>query len=744
MAEDLRNAKIVPADLVGKTIEDMPDHPSKIGMAADEIKEWFDKLPAQYLALTKYNQLIDILTATLAPFGAEQITAKAPLSGVATSVQNVLDILYSGFTASVPSQISTTPGQMTKVISDGDKVQLSFESTTPNTYVSFILDKDEAAISYSNVDGSIVFSMNEEGAFITDAAGKRPIVLDYGLEQFDMMPDFPESGTVNTVYYAKDTQAIYVWNAGIQDYEEVATVGLAATIEIDSTITGEPGTDAKVENVGNEREASFRFTIPRGEKGENGDGAIITQELATTTNLERRIAIDGIESLDELTDVIIWIRAKAIGQPISPTQEYARPTLFINDTLAADIDIQDAYWGGVPPTNIWVNTDEVYGVYYEADRQKFALINMKYAEAFFAAKQRIPGITAFEERRYSGQSQTDSVRHLYYAGSDDWVSLNLNDWFYGGVWQWAFLHPTAHPTTILNLPPEWMTQVDLYDVTLEVWGGALTQNRARSVQKISRHGDIQTWIRFFTGTHNPTAGTVSGTWTPWQKYGGGELPSDVMLQSVYDTGDAANTNAVDVSRMAAKTKGLLSMYNTGSGIKYFDGSSDVVVDFPTSLPPRGTAGGDLTGSYPNPSYGDVAAKTIMGNNTDVIGKPKPLTVEEAQELLGDGVYDRGENANGSWIRYVDGRMVCKVRKSFTLAFTYASPSFGGYYNTPGFVFPQPFTGTPTRYSLTPINSPLILSTYIESATSLMMYAISLISRDSATFSIDAEIEGRWK
>lgn len=47
--------------------------------------------------------------------------------------------------------------------------------------------------------------------------------------------------------------------------------GAAATIAIHSVVTGEPGTDAEVENLGNENAASLRFTIPRGDKGEKGD-----------------------------------------------------------------------------------------------------------------------------------------------------------------------------------------------------------------------------------------------------------------------------------------------------------------------------------------------------------------------------------------------------------------------------------------------------------------------------------------
>lgn len=46
--------------------------------------------------------------------------------------------------------------------------------------------------------------------------------------------------------------------------------GAAATVQVGNTNTGAPGTNANVENVGNEHNAILNFTIPRGDKGETG------------------------------------------------------------------------------------------------------------------------------------------------------------------------------------------------------------------------------------------------------------------------------------------------------------------------------------------------------------------------------------------------------------------------------------------------------------------------------------------
>lgn len=47
--------------------------------------------------------------------------------------------------------------------------------------------------------------------------------------------------------------------------------GKAATIQVGSTTTGEPGTNANVTNSGTENAAVFDFVIPRGEKGKKGE-----------------------------------------------------------------------------------------------------------------------------------------------------------------------------------------------------------------------------------------------------------------------------------------------------------------------------------------------------------------------------------------------------------------------------------------------------------------------------------------
>lgn len=61
-----------------------------------------------------------------------------------------------------------------------------------------------------------------------------------------------------------------VYVSGHLDNGEDGADGLAATIEIQSTTTTEPGTKAEVFNVGNENAAKLKFYIPKGDAGPAG------------------------------------------------------------------------------------------------------------------------------------------------------------------------------------------------------------------------------------------------------------------------------------------------------------------------------------------------------------------------------------------------------------------------------------------------------------------------------------------
>lgn len=81
-----------------------------------------------------------------------------------------------------------------------------------------------------------------------------------------------------------------VWDPDAQEYREsdiplpdvsVGPAGPAATVEVAETITGAPGSDASVENLGTENAALLRFTIPSGPAGPAGTTPQISVTVTT-------------------------------------------------------------------------------------------------------------------------------------------------------------------------------------------------------------------------------------------------------------------------------------------------------------------------------------------------------------------------------------------------------------------------------------------------------------------------------
>lgn len=98
-----------------------------------------------------------------------------------------------------------------------------------------------------------------------------------GTEQGDLIIDSDGIGW----FWETDVEpASWVSVGSIQgpkgDTGETGETGLAATITVNSTTTGAPGTPANVINSGTTSAAVLNFTIPQGEKGKDGLGTVRT------------------------------------------------------------------------------------------------------------------------------------------------------------------------------------------------------------------------------------------------------------------------------------------------------------------------------------------------------------------------------------------------------------------------------------------------------------------------------------
>lgn len=75
----------------------------------------------------------------------------------------------------------------------------------------------------------------------------------------------------------------------------------AATIEVSDTVTGEPNTEAMVENIGTNKNAILKFKIPRGMDGVSGDKIVIGKTQTLDANARAKVVdtqIGNIHTLD--------------------------------------------------------------------------------------------------------------------------------------------------------------------------------------------------------------------------------------------------------------------------------------------------------------------------------------------------------------------------------------------------------------------------------------------------------------
>ena len=85
----LTGFKFQEVEFIGKDITSLPNAPSANGITAAELKARFDMVPKLMIALGKYNELIDALTAS----GAQDVTIDEIPGLDAETVQEALALL---------------------------------------------------------------------------------------------------------------------------------------------------------------------------------------------------------------------------------------------------------------------------------------------------------------------------------------------------------------------------------------------------------------------------------------------------------------------------------------------------------------------------------------------------------------------------------------------------------------------------------------------------------------------------
>ena len=127
--------------------------------------------------------------------------------------------------------------------------------------------------------------------------------------------------------------------------------GKAATIEVGTTTTGDPGTEASVENVGTENAAVLNFTIPRGAVGLTGATPDISVQVSSLpAGSEPTVSVSGTP---EAPVISLGIPAGQKGDPGTPGTngtDGQTPNITIGtvETLPAGSDATASITGQTP------------------------------------------------------------------------------------------------------------------------------------------------------------------------------------------------------------------------------------------------------------------------------------------------------------------------------------------------------------------------------------------------------------
>ena len=117
--------------------------------------------------------------------------------------------------------------------------------------------------------------------------------------------------------------------------------GEAATIEIGTTTTGLPGSQASVTNSGTSEKAVFNFSIPKGEKGNTGDtgprGEAATVSVGTTTTGDPGGSASVTNSGTSSDAVFNFVIPR--GQQGTPGQD-GSPGLYVGNSAPSDANIR--------------------------------------------------------------------------------------------------------------------------------------------------------------------------------------------------------------------------------------------------------------------------------------------------------------------------------------------------------------------------------------------------------------------
>lgn len=249
--DDMAFDKIETADLAGIGVIGLADTPQ---LSTSEMQEKFEET-ARSVIIPKFNQAMDELpevrTGSLNSFPRPGVEGKIYVD--VTVIPSLMYIWNPELEDFVLAGGAGSAGS-----AEGYDMTVTVPVSGWSTESPY---SQEVMVPGLDVNMAVVLAQVTLGAVATEAEK----------EEYSLISGY-EQGNGSVVFYASERPSsdlkIRIFTGSSQSG---GGTGGTVSVEVESTITGEPGTDAQVTNSGTSQNVKLNFTIPRGEKGDKGD-----------------------------------------------------------------------------------------------------------------------------------------------------------------------------------------------------------------------------------------------------------------------------------------------------------------------------------------------------------------------------------------------------------------------------------------------------------------------------------------
>ena len=302
----------------------------------------------------------DSATITIGTTTTGNEGTNATVTNTGTSSDAVFNFTIPRGNTGAQGEAATINVGTTETISPGTSAEVSNSGTSSNAVFNFKIPRgekgdtgDTGATPSINVGTTTTGNPGTEASVTKDKSSTETnVIFDFTIPRGDkgetgeqgIKGDKGDTGVTFTPSVSQDGIISWTNDGDLNNPSSVdikgdkGDAGEAATIEIGTTTTGLPGSQASVTNSGTSEKAVFNFSIPKGEKGNTGDtgprGEAATVSVGTTTTGDPGGSASVTNSGTSSDAVFNFVIPR--GQQGTPGQDGITPTISAGTTTTGD------------------------------------------------------------------------------------------------------------------------------------------------------------------------------------------------------------------------------------------------------------------------------------------------------------------------------------------------------------------------------------------------------------------------